>query len=107
MTNKDYILSRLRSFNIEEAQLADMEIDLYDEYKPKSIDVGIAMCSLIEDLVLAPKVRSINEQGFSMSWDFESLSKYYLYLCRKYGITPNEDVVGMGMSQIIDKTDCW
>ena len=108
MTNKEYILGKLCAFDINEAQLADMPIDLNGAYEPNSPDVGIAMCHLIEELVLAPRQKSINEQGFSVSWDYADVGKYYLWLCKKFGITPNEDVVSlMGISMITDKTDIW
>lgn len=114
MTVREYISQKFAAFgNVSEVQLLDMSLtggfDLADEYNDSNArSVGMAMAACIEELVFAPKIKSVNESGFSVSWDFDSLGKYYLWLCRKWGVIPNEDVVGMlGISMIIDRTNCW
>lgn len=108
MTNKEYILSKLVAFEVSEAQLADMEIDLEDTYKPNSPDVGIAMILLVEELILAPRRTNITENGFSVSWNYADLGKYYLYLCKRYGATANDKILDLlGLSRIVDRTDTW
>lgn len=114
MTIREYISQKLNAFgNISEAQLLDMSLSgkfsLEDEYNEGNVrSVGIAMVSGIEELVLVPKMKSVSESGFSVSWDYNGLGKYYLWLCRKWGVTPNEEVVGMlGISMVIDRTNCW
>ena len=114
MTIREYISQKLSAFgNVSEAQLLDMSLSgkfgLEDEYREdNSQSVGIAMVGGIEEIVFAPKMKSVSESGFSMSWDYDGLGKYYLWLCRKWGVTPNEDVVGMlGISMIVDRTNCW
>ncbi len=114
MTIREYISQKLGAFgNISEAQLLDMSLSgkfgLEDEYRvDNSRSVGIAMVGSIEEIVFAPKMKSVSESGFSMSWNYDGLGKYYLWLCRKWGVTPNEDVVGMlGISMVIDRTNCW
>lgn len=114
MTIREYISQKLSAFgNISEAQLLDMSLSgkfsLEDEYNENNISsIGIAMVGGIEELVLAPKLKSVSESGFSMSWDYEGLGKYYLWLCRKWGVTPNDEVMGMlGISMVIDRTNCW
>lgn len=108
MTNKEYILGKLQAFGITEAQLADMEIDLEDTYVPNDPSVGIAMVGLIEEVSLLPTKQSVSEQGFSISWDKKNLSAYYKYLCSKYGVKQNTEVLSlMGANAIIDRTDEW
>jgi len=114
MTISAYISQKLQPFGtVSEAQLLDMSLsggfNLDEEYSDgNAISVGVGMTSFIEELAFAPKLSSVNESGFSMSWDFSGLGKYYLWLCQKYGITPNSEVAELlGISAIIDKTDCW
>ncbi len=114
MTIGQYISQKLSAFgSISEAQLLDMCISsgfsADDEYsEDTAVSVGKSMTLFIEEMVLAPKVKSVNESGFSISFDFDSLGKYYLWLCRKYSITPKSDVTDLlGISMIKDKSDCW
>lgn len=112
MTIKEYISQKLSAFEISEATLCDMSlsgINLEDEYSSEVMEVvGKGMVSVIEELVLTPRRTNITESGFSESWNYDNLSKYYLWLCRKWGVTPNEDTLAlMGTSAIIDKTDIW
>lgn len=107
-------MQKLQPFgNISEAELLDMSLSggfelesAYDEAVQAS--VGGAMAGFIEEKALAPHVSSVSESGFSISWDYSKLGSYYLWLCRKYGRTPNADVLGLlGVSAITDKTDIW
>lgn len=114
MTIREYISQKFAAFgNMSEAQLLDMAINgnfgLDDEYNDSnSRTVGIAMIGGIAELIFSPKVKSVSENGFSMSWDFDSLGKYYLWLCRHWGIKPDDEIVGMlDISMVIDKTDNW
>ena len=113
MTIREYITQKLQSFNVNEAVLVDFMmssgLSLSDEYNSSvAPQVGKAMVSAIEELILAPRLSSVNEGGFSMSWDFSDLGKYYLFLCKKWGISINVDVLNVtGLSAIIDKSDVW
>lgn len=113
MNVRDYILQELKAFDLSEAQLLDMSLsqgfELDDEYNEETMKpVGVSIAGLIEKMVFAPKLSNVSEGGFSMSWDYGSLGKYYLWLCRKWGLTPNDGVIGMlGVSSINDKSDCW
>lgn len=113
MSIKEYILQELKAFGISEAQLLDMSLnggyELDAEYSKDTMrDVGISIAGFIEKMAFAPKIANVSESGFSMSWDYGEVGKYYLWLCSKWGIVPNEDVVGiLGISMITDKTDCW
>ena len=71
-------------------------------------NVGKALALTIEELILAPRLSNVNESGFSMSWDFADLGKYYVYLCDKWGVTPKEEALAVtGLSAIMDKTSIW
>ena len=113
MTIREYVSQTLQAFNVTEAVLADfaavLEMSIDAEYTfDVAPSVGKALAQTIEGLILAPRLSNVNESGFSMSWDFSNLGSYYLYLCNKWGVNPNEDVLAAsGSSAIIDRTDLW
>lgn len=113
MTIRAYISDKLRAFGISEAQLVDMSLssglDLEsDVMEADPTIVGVTLTHTLEEVILAPKMTNINESGFSASWDFNSVGKYYIWLCRKWGLTPNDDVLSMlGLSTITDRTNIW
>lgn len=109
MNVKEYIVSLLPGLTIPEAYFADMGVDLEAEYDSSMfVYVGQRLCSVLAGLILAPRVKSVNENGFSMSWDTDTLGKYYLWLCKRYGVTPDSEVLALlGMSSIIDISDTW
>lgn len=100
-------------FNLEEADYADFEmssdLSLDDNYTiENSLAVNKALIGTIEYMLFSPRLKSINEGGFSLSWDYEGLGKFYLWLCRKYGVTPAEDAeAALGLSTITDRTNIW
>lgn len=112
MTVEDYIRCKLQAFNITEADMADMIISgvpLDEEYSSENADaVGVAIIPLVERFVLAPRPSNISENGFSMSWDYSQLGRFYLWLCKRYGRTPDAEVVSLlGISTITDISDLW
>lgn len=113
MTIREYVSQKLQAFNLTEAALADlmmsMGVSLEDEYTADvASSVGKGMASAMEELIFAPRLSNVNEGGFSMSWDFSGLGKYYAYLCKKWGVPVNEDALSSaGTSAIIDKTNMW
>lgn len=113
MTVREYITDKLVSFKIPESLMADLIINASldaDEFYGASQQqpVGIAMCHMIEELIFMPKMSNVNENGFSVSWDYSSLAQYYLWLCRKWGVTPEkETMAALGLSSIIDRTSIW
>lgn len=113
MTIGEYISSKFRAWNITEANMADFAVSSglnpEDDYTADVSDaLGKGMVSIIEELMLSPVLKNVSENGFSMSWDYSNMGRYYLWLCRKYGITPNDDVLdALGLSTIRDMTDIW
>lgn len=113
MTIREYVSQKFQAFSLTDAVLADLMgslgMSLEDEYTfDIAPTVGKAMATTIEELILSPRLTNVNESGFSMSWDFADLGKYYLYLCNKWGVPVNEDVLSSAeMSVIIDKTEMW
>lgn len=113
MTIRAYITEKLKAYGISEAQLIDLSLtsglDLEAEVEASNAQsVGIAVTQTLEEVILAPRMSNVSESGFSISWDYEHVGKYYLWLCKKWGLTPNKDVMGMlGISTIIDRTDNW
>jgi len=113
MTVREYITQKLQAFSLTEATMSDIMLSmggsLDEEYTlDMAAPVGKAMASALAELILAPRLSSINESGFSMSWDYSDLGKYYLYLCNKWGVPVNDDVLtASGISSIIDRSDFW
>lgn len=113
MTIREYVSQKLQAFNVTEAFYADFMfasgLSLDDEYTfDVAPEVGKALAQTIAEVILSPRLSNVNESGFSMSWDFSELGKYYMYLCKKWGIEPNEEAISVsGVSVIMDKTNIW
>lgn len=107
MTIRDFITSKFQSFGIQlsEADLAEtgLTVDLDAELtKDNQKDVYTVLANvLIPFLLLRPS--NINEQGFSVSFDRESLLRFYAWLCDLLGI---DDVLNK-KSKMIDRSDLW
>lgn len=91
MNVRDYISSKFQSFGIQvsEADLLDMSlnarVNIEDGVDADVIDnISVAIARFIPSLLLRPT--SINESGFSMSWNTQGVKDYYYLLCKKYGL---------------------
>lgn len=91
MNIRDYISSKFQSFGIQvsEADLLDMSlnarVNIEDDVDADVIDnISVAIAQFIPSLLLRPT--SINESGFSMSWNTQGVKDYYSLLCKKYGL---------------------
>lgn len=91
MIVKEYISQRFRTFGIQltNADLLDMcmssDVGMEDEMdKCLMKRVNVFMADFIPTLLL--RATSINESGFSMSWNIQGIKEYYAYLCKKYGL---------------------
>lgn len=91
MNVRDYISSKFQSFSIQvsEADLLDMSlnarVNIEDDVDADVIDnISVAIARFIPSLLLRPT--SINESGFSMSWNTQGVKDYYSLLCKKYGL---------------------
>lgn len=89
MNVRDYIAQKFSSFGIQlsEADLLDISLGVSleiegDVTKDKLSLIEIGMAKFIPSLLLRPI--SINESGFSMSWDKKGVQDYYSFVCRKY-----------------------
>lgn len=108
----EYLQDQLRAWGVTQSQLVDVALDGIDPEEEYTADnrkaVQRAMLALLEQVILAPNQKSISESGFSVSWDFGNVGRYYLWLCRRLGITPDEDVIAaLDISTITDKSDIW
>lgn len=109
MTNGEFISSQLKAYGIgnDDLMLISEEVDLDAEMTSVAV-AERAMIPLIVKLALAPYQKSINENGFSVSWDMGKIGWWYRYLCSKYGVKPDANVEqALGMSVIIDRTNKW
>jgi len=91
MNVKEYISSKFLSFGIQvsEADLLDMSLNakvaIDDDVMSDNVDsISVAIARFIPSLLLRPT--SINESGFSMSWNTQGVKDYYSLLCKKYGL---------------------
>ena len=91
MSIKEYISSKFQSFAIQvsEADLLDMSLNakvaIDDDVMSDNVDsISVAIAHFIPSLLLRPT--SINESGFSMSWNTKGVKDYYSLLCKKYGL---------------------
>lgn len=113
MTIGEYIKQKLQAFGITQAQLEDVlityNIMTAQEYSSANQEeVGKVMCDIVEEMCLAPYQKSVSESGFSISWDVSKLGNYYLWLCKRWGKKPNQDIISqLGIPTIIDRTNMW
>lgn len=113
MTIGEYISEKFQSFGVSNVQLYDFalstSLDINTDISTADKgQLGLGIISLIEELALAPLQKSVSENGFSVSWDFSNMGRYYLLLCKKYGADPDSDVMkALGLSVITDKSDIW
>lgn len=93
MTIRDYIGQKLSAYgDLSEADMLDFSIKSGlspdDEMSSESIGkVETGMIEIIPSLLLRPD--SVNESGFSVSWDKDGLRQYYLFLCERNGVSPD------------------
>lgn len=60
-------------------------VNIDDDVDADVIDnISVAIAQFIPSLLLRPT--SINESGFSMSWNTQGVKDYYSLLCKKYGL---------------------
>ena len=92
MTVNEYISQRFQTFgiNLSEADLIDIclnaKVDGEDEMDENNNGfISVAMAKFIPSLLLRPT--SVNEGGFSVSWDTNGIRDYYSLLCKQYGLT--------------------
>lgn len=113
MTVREYISQKLAAFGVAEAYYVDIVLSsgivLDDLYSAENAaQVGEAMISVLEELMVVPRQSNISEGGFSMSWDFSGLGKWYILLCKRYGKEADADIVAQsGISVIRDMTSVW
>lgn len=113
MNVRGYIESELRPFGVTEAELVDifasLDVSPDDDYDAgNSETVRKALVEALPAFILKPRMGSVSESGFSVSWNYDNLVKYYLWLCHRLGMTPDEDIVTLaGLSTITDMTDLW
>lgn len=91
MTVADYIRGKFQTFgiNLSESDLLEMALssglNTEDEMSRNNIGIiSVSMARFIPSLLLRPS--SINESGFSISWNIDGVKQYYAYLCNMYGL---------------------
>ena len=88
----EYITSKFQSFgiNVSEADLIGMlngtDFNADSEVSEEAVNVAnIAMAEFVPSLLL--RATSVNESGFSMSWNIEGFKEFYSIMCKKYNLT--------------------
>ena len=108
MTNGEFIIRQLQAFGITDADIAVIVGDVNPDSELDVEAAEKAMIPLLASLALRPYQKSISENGFSVSWDMDRIGWWYRYLCSKYGIAPDKDVMAaLGLSVIVDRTSKW
>lgn len=91
MTVKEYISQKFHAFgiNLSEADLLDIYLnsgingeDEINETIHNRVEVSIV--KFIPSLLL--RATSVDESGFSMSWNTQGIKDYYSFLCKRYGL---------------------
>ena len=60
-------------------------VNIEDDVMSDNVDsISVSIAHFIPSLLLRPT--SINESGFSMSWNTQGVKDYYSLLCKKYGL---------------------
>lgn len=68
----------------------DAKVELSDEVtQSNSTPIKVAIVSFIPTLLL--RATSINESGFSMSWNIDGIKAYYSMMCKQLGIKDELD----------------
>lgn len=114
MTIKEYISGRFSEMglSVSEADFADLEaggLEIDNDYDSATVDeVGIALIPFIAEYVMKPKPKAVSEGGVSISWEYGDLVKWYMWLCKKFGVTPDDDLLALsGISTLKDISDQW
>lgn len=112
MKVSEYISGEIAPFSYGTTLSLDMlllSVDTTAEYTAANeTEVNKALISAIERLMFRPRLEQINENGFSAKINYADLGKYYQFLCKKYGVTPNDDVLEQsGISVIKDISNEW
>lgn len=91
MTVKEYISQKFHAFgiNLSEADLLDIYLnsgingeDEINETIHNRVEVSIV--KFIPSLLL--RATSVDESGFSMSWNTQGIKDYYSFLCKRHGL---------------------
>lgn len=91
MTVNDYIRDKFRTYGVvlSDADLLEASLNSgisgNDCVSKDNIDkVTISMAHIVPSLLL--RATSVDENGFSMSWNVSGIKEYYNFLCNKYGL---------------------
>ena len=114
MTVREYISGRFSEMglSVSEADFADLMADGLDvdrDYDASTTrEVGVALIPFIAEYIMKPKTKAVSEGGVSISWEYGDLAKWYLWLCKKFGITPDDEILALsGVNTLKDISDLW
>ena len=108
MTNGEFIVDQMRAFGVTEGDMMIIAEDIKLDNELVVSDAEKAMIALVAKAAMSPYQKSINENGFSVSWDMGKIGWWYRFLCSKYGMKPDANVLAaLGLGVIVDKTNKW
>lgn len=107
MTVKEYISSKLQSFDIDlsEADLFDISTVVGLDEELTTDNRNKLFYALVKSVIpmLLLRAKSISENGFSYSYDTNDVLNFHSWLCKELGI---EDTLNE-TSKISDASDIW
>ena len=107
-TNGEFIRSQLQAYGVTDSDIMLALENIDPDADLVVADAEKAIIPLLAKMAMAPYQKSINENGFSVSWDMSRIGWWYRYLCNKYGIKPDANVeAALGLSVIKDATKKW
>ena len=105
MTTKEYLVSKLRRFDVDEESIDILifENNLNGEEQiTEANELRKIICNGIAEWI--PLYSSITEGGVTKSWNFESLKLYYSLLCAELNI---EDTLTKEQRVINNASNRW
>ncbi len=113
MTVQEYISDKLKAFGVPDSMWLDIAVEFDVNFAEDAScctlkELGVILIRVLEELILSPRMDNVNEGGFSLSWNFDSVGRYYRWLCQRWEVMPNAEVSGaLHLSTISDGTSKW
>ena len=99
MTNREYLSTVLSKFNITDAEIDVIMLNQSIEPSEDVNDVRSLKIAVYNEFSNILPVANVSEGGFSLSWNFEAVKKWYSLLANELGL---EDVLNDAQNSVSD-----